>query len=371
MPYGSISELPPAVKKLSAKKQRQFMHVWNSAYNKCQADGSDNCEESAFKQAWSVVNKSEENFIAKAIKYFSDKLADITADENTITENDVMEPIDKSLVYWYSGAGYSYAIAGTNILDLGSQPPELEYSVNVNSSPYAIVVRRTSTYGVDKTVAELVKDDDLIKVQAQALALIEDNKNDVRSVSVCKYTGKTFAGRPVYVTVGRYDYISKSEWDMDKIEKGIAASINGLPSTETDVEYEVKLIKGAIAEGLVYGIVYSPLQLDTHGDWTSLREIENAAHNFLPSALKAGDSGWSDVNHSQEVKDVEIVESYIAPVDFVINNESVVKGTWILVARVNNEELRASIDKGEITGFSLEGKAHKVDIDLNYALEQK
>jgi cation transport regulator ChaB len=488
MPYATVGDLPPAVKKLSSKKQRQFMHVWNSAYNKCQTDGGGDCEASAFKQAWSVVNKSDENFIAKALKYIAEHLS---IDESDIDlENGVSVDLDKSLVYWYPGSGYAYAIDGTNILDLGPQPPELEYGVNTGHSPYMLVVRRSNSYGADKANAEPMKDDDLVKVQAEALKLIEDNKNDVRSVSVCKYTGKTFAGRPVYQAVGRYDYISKSsreENDMSNIDKS-SASINDLPdsafayieaggkkdaggktiprskrhfpvhdaaharnalaranqspfgkkalpkiiaaakkfgikieqgmaashvskeylpyvcevdkdvfqyvlnsaeysvevinkymeiydklhkSVETDVEYEVKLIKGTISEGLVYGVVYAPMQLDSHKDWTSAQEIENAAHNFLPSALKNGDSGWSDINHSKEVNDVEIVESYIAPVDFMINSEPVVKGTWVLVARVNNEELRASIDKGEITGYSLEGKAHKVDVDLDFALGQK
>ena len=54
--YSSVDELPPAVKNKihDAKKRRQWMHVWNSAYDR---HGD---ESRAFAEAWSVVGKSGE-----------------------------------------------------------------------------------------------------------------------------------------------------------------------------------------------------------------------------------------------------------------------------------------------------------------------
>lgn len=49
MPFNSLSDLPANVKKLSKKKQRQFMKVFNSAFKKSKSDRS------AFRQANSVV----------------------------------------------------------------------------------------------------------------------------------------------------------------------------------------------------------------------------------------------------------------------------------------------------------------------------
>jgi hypothetical protein len=126
-------------------------------------------------------------------------------------------------------------------------------------------------------------------------------------------------------------------------------------------DIEIPLTKSSISKGLVYGIVYEPDKHDTQGDWTSAEEIEKAAHNFLPLALSKGNAGWTDVNHKDAIQDVEVVESYIAQSDFIFpTNEQVKKGSWVLVARVNNPELRKSIEDGEITGYSLEGVGRRI-----------
>ena len=57
MPYESaedVKESVPGTKKLSAKKRRQFMHVFNSAMERGAS------EESAHKQAWGAVKKEQE-----------------------------------------------------------------------------------------------------------------------------------------------------------------------------------------------------------------------------------------------------------------------------------------------------------------------
>ena len=63
MPYRTTAELPPAVKSRikSAKGRRQWMHVWNSAYDKCINNGgtADRCESSAFAQANGVVKAED------------------------------------------------------------------------------------------------------------------------------------------------------------------------------------------------------------------------------------------------------------------------------------------------------------------------
>ena len=53
MPYASVAELPAAVraKLKSPKRQRQWMHVWNSEYA---AHGD---EGRAFASAWSAAQK--------------------------------------------------------------------------------------------------------------------------------------------------------------------------------------------------------------------------------------------------------------------------------------------------------------------------
>ncbi len=148
-----------------------------------------------------------------------------------------------------------------------------------------------------------------------------------------------------------------------KISQGMAARSMKKEDFE-EFERFVPLSKDSLVEGLVYGIVYEPLAEDSHGDWTTAEEIEKWAHEFLPSALR--DGAWANKNHKDDVSDVEIVESYIAPCDFEFpNGQPVKKGSWVAVSRVNNEALRSDIENGEVTGYSLEGFGKKVDLSLN------
>lgn len=128
--------------------------------------------------------------------------------------------------------------------------------------------------------------------------------------------------------------------------------------TEEDVYHEVifRVEKSdLLAKGLVTGIVYAPDTEDSHGDFTSKAEIERAAHEFLPRAIL--NRGHTD----DLLEGVEVVENYIAPIDFVMNNGEMVKeGSWVITSKVTNEELRGQILRGEITGYSLEGTAYKV-----------
>jgi cation transport regulator ChaB len=220
MPYDKVESLPPAVKKLPSKKQRQWMEVFNSAHNSCIADGggAKSCEESAFAQAWGVVKKA-----------YDDEA---------------------------SASG-------------GSSFPSLE-------------------------------DMDLF----------------------CSTVEKFEASRT----------------DLEKSTKS---------------EILVKFV-GTLRKGLVYGVVYAPGEVDTQGDFTSSEEIECAAHGFLPDAVM-------NIHHQTDLQDVQVVESYIAPCNFSMNGQLVTKGSWVLVTKILNEELKKAIAEGEITGYSLEGTATRTE----------
>ena len=74
--YQTIADLPTAVKNAypSKKRQRQFLNVWNSAYQHAKDAGksSEEAETSAFKQAHSVVQKStsKKKKEAQAVRQF-------------------------------------------------------------------------------------------------------------------------------------------------------------------------------------------------------------------------------------------------------------------------------------------------------------
>ena len=64
MPYASVKQLPPHVKKYTAKVQRMWMAVFNSTYIKVfkETKSKKSADTRAFKSANSIVKKNMEQF---------------------------------------------------------------------------------------------------------------------------------------------------------------------------------------------------------------------------------------------------------------------------------------------------------------------
>lgn len=91
MPYSGPgdSKLPENVKKLPDNLKAQWVEVFNSAYKNCNAKNGQDCESSAFAQAWGVVNKHRnyskfDYILARIVKlaqdFFSYDANDVTDD---------------------------------------------------------------------------------------------------------------------------------------------------------------------------------------------------------------------------------------------------------------------------------------------------
>ena len=139
----------------------------------------------------------------------------------------------------------------------------------------------------------------------------------------------------------------------------VSKELNGLLKKAASISRSVLFINKAASmdRGLVYGLVYEPLVKDTDGEFATAEEIETAAHNYLPAAML---NIQHDENQTLKNADSVVVESYIAPCDFTLGDDKVTKGSWVLVTKVFNEELRDQIRKGEITGYSMEGTAFRI-----------
>lgn len=116
---------------------------------------------------------------------------------------------------------------------------------------------------------------------------------------------------------------------------------------------EILLKKFNSEKRLVYGEVLVPDVEDSQGDLVSSEEIEKAAHEYLRTFRLVGDS-------HEDLAPAEVVESYIAPVDFTPEGGDLIrKGSWVMVVKVQSEELWQEILKGEYTGFSIGGEAYR------------
>jgi len=110
-------------------------------------------------------------------------------------------------------------------------------------------------------------------------------------------------------------------------------------------------IKADTMKQIVYGIVYSPDEVDSQGDEASAEEIEKAAHQFLAECRVM------KVMHRGKPAKVEVIESYVAPEDFTLGKQKITKGSWVVAVHVTDKKIWKAIIDGELNGFSMAGHA--------------
>lgn len=91
------------------------------------------------------------------------------------------------------------------------------------------------------------------------------------------------------------------------------------------VDQEVLVKKGEELR-LVTGVVLQPEVTDAQAEIYSHDEVRKAAHLFMSEYTGQGNG----IMHSEIVPQLRIVESYIAPNDMTINDQAVVKGSWLM-----------------------------------------
>ena len=128
-----------------------------------------------------------------------------------------------------------------------------------------------------------------------------------------------------------------------------------------------RILKTDAANHYVTGIVYEPMAEDSHGNYMTEAEITKAAYYFAKNGDKV------DLQHSFEPLDgATVVETWIAKADFDIGGEAVKKGTWLMTVEVTDASVWESIEKGDITGFSMGGMGNysEEDVELDDVTKQ-
>lgn len=98
-------------------------------------------------------------------------------------------------------------------------------------------------------------------------------------------------------------------------------------------------------------LVLAPDEVDLHGDIYSADEVRKACHNFNQHCMKA------NLLHLVETDTFDIVESYISPVDMVLNDVIIKAGSWMSVLQVHSDVVWSDIKNGSLTGVSIGGRA--------------
>jgi hypothetical protein len=123
---------------------------------------------------------------------------------------------------------------------------------------------------------------------------------------------------------------------------------------KTDSKIFVPIAKASVEEQTVTGVVLQPEVTDAQGDIYSSDVIRKAAHKFLSNYNKATKLG---LQHKNFKKQFDLVESYTAPQSLILNGKTIKQGAWIMTVKVLDSKIWEKVKKGEITGFSIGGKA--------------
>ena len=129
-----------------------------------------------------------------------------------------------------------------------------------------------------------------------------------------------------------------------------------------------RIVKTDAENHYVTGIVYEPMEEDSHGNYMTAEEITKAAYWFAKNGDKV------DLQHSFEPLDnATVVENWVAKSDFKIGDEVIKEGTWLMTVEVSDESVWEGIEKGEITGFSMGGLGNysEEDVDLDNVSKQE
>jgi len=118
-----------------------------------------------------------------------------------------------------------------------------------------------------------------------------------------------------------------------------------------DIDKYVPITKIDVEKRVVVGIVLEPDVVDLQGDIYDAETIEKSAHNFLKDVRNIG------LMHRQFGKNVHIIESYLAPVDFMLEEKKVKRGTWIMAVKVADNEIWNDVKNGKLNGFSIGARA--------------
>jgi hypothetical protein len=124
------------------------------------------------------------------------------------------------------------------------------------------------------------------------------------------------------------------------------------------IQKQVQIAKIDDEKRIVKGVVYQPDVADVHDDQMDEVEIEKAAHLFMEKQHTYN----IDKQHDLEADKGYVVESYIAPCDLTLGEQSIVKGSWIAGVKVTDDDTWEDIKKGEITGFSMWGVGKREEI---------
>lgn len=124
----------------------------------------------------------------------------------------------------------------------------------------------------------------------------------------------------------------------------------------------VKISKIDEDERVVYGVVYAPYELDSHGEMMLPNDIETMARRFMQ--IEKLDQ-TIDTNHDNVPNGSYPIESFVAR----DNDPDYPEGAWVLGVKVEDDSVWRLVKSGELNGFSFQALVRKlpavVEVEVN------
>lgn len=165
----------------------------------------------------------------------------------------------------------------------------------------------------------------------------------------------------------------------EDIAEGVKTEeVESTPSADGTEALKVSLFfdiaKADVEQRLVIGPVLVPENFDLQDDIISEEEIAKAAHNYLiklnfsadPEFLKSlglNEKSKRGFMHTEFNRKIALVESYLAPVDFTLNERAIKAGTWVMAVKVFDDEVWSLVKAKRITGFSIGGRSRSIPVE--------
>lgn len=115
-------------------------------------------------------------------------------------------------------------------------------------------------------------------------------------------------------------------------------------------------------EQIVYGEVYAPNVMDTHGDFMTAETIVEMAHRFMADV----DLHKSiDIMHNEVATESYPVESFVARK----NDPDFTEGAWVLGVKIPDETIWKAVKSGVINGFSFQALAKTTPVVVEVEMQ--
>jgi hypothetical protein len=111
---------------------------------------------------------------------------------------------------------------------------------------------------------------------------------------------------------------------------------------------------------VVYGEVYAPYALDSHGEFMLPEDIELMAHRFMK--LELGTS--IDTGHDNVPNGSYPIESFIAR----RGDPDYTPGAWVLGVKVPDDDIWMQVKSGKLNGFSFQSLVKAKEVEVEYTV---